>query len=483
MSSSLKQRTGFAIFWSFVDKGGQQLIQLIFSVVLARILLTSEIGTFALLAIFIAVANILQESGFSAALIRKKEPQKEDFSSVFYFNVGVSFIIYFILFFTAPLISWFYENPVLTDLSRVVFLSFLFNAFGIIQNVVLIRNMDFKTNTKITLISGTLAGVVAVVAALNGYGIWSLVLQLVMQTLLRNVFLWIFIKWRPKAGFSFKHLKSMIPYSSKLLATSVMNQICGNLYANIIGKFFNTHQAGVYSQANKLSIIPQSVISDGIRSAAFPALAKTEGDVAYTKRAYRKVVRILAFVSFPIAALIVVVAKPVILLVFTEKWADSIPILQILALGAAFYPLYSSVSTLLQVTGKTDLIFKMEGTRNILALSLIFITIKFGVIGLVLGISFVGAVAFFGGMIFGGRTIEYKVLEIIKDTMPFLLIAFISIFPFWFLESLGVENLFALLLIPILGIFAYLGILKLLGSVILDDSIAFFREQLSKLTK
>lgn len=483
MNNSLKQRTGFAIFWSFIDKGGQQLIQLVFAIVLARILLTSEIGTFALLAIFIAVANILQESGFSAALIRKKNPEKEDFSSVFYFNIGVSIVVYLLLFLVAPLIAQFYENPELTNLSRIVFLSFLFNAFGIVQNVMLIRKMDFKTNTRITLISGTLAGVLAIAAALSGWGIWSLAVQLVLQTLLRNVLLWFFVKWKPQSGFSSTHLKSMLPYSSKLLATSLMNQVCGNVYANIIGKFFNTHQAGIYSQANKLSIIPQSVISDGIRSAAFPALTKIENDLAYTKKAFRKVVRIIAFVSFPVAMLVVVVAKPAILLVFTEKWQDSIPILQILAIGTAFYPLYSSVSTLLQTIGKTNLIFKLEMGRNILGLSLIFITIGYGVAGLAIGISFVSIVAFFVGMTIAGRSIKYRVVEILKDTVSHLLIAAVAILPFGCLEYLGIRNLYALLLIPCLGLLVYLGLLKMLGSVILDDSIQFFKQQFNKFSK
>lgn len=484
MNKTLKQKTGFAIFWSFIDKGGQQAIQLIFGIVLARILFPSEIGLFALLAIFTSAANILQESGFSAALIRKDKPEEEDFSSVFYFNISISIFIYAILFLGAPLISWFYENPILTALSRVVFLSFVFNAFAIIQNVTLVIKMDFKTNTKITLTASSIAGIVAITSAYYGMGVWSLALQLVLQTFLRSVLLWLLVKWRPTTSFSSYHLKKMMPYSMKLLATSVMNQICSNLYTNIIGKHFNSSQAGVYSQANKFSIIPQSVISDGIRSAAFPALAKIKDDVIYTKKAFRKVMRITAFISFPIALIIIITAKPIILLLLTDKWQESIPILQILAVGAAFYPLYTLIATLLQTIGKTGLIFKLESFRNILALALILVTIKYGVHGLVAGMSLTSTTAFFVGIIIAGRHINYSLTEIIKDIAPYGLIAFISIAPFFFLPLLGLDNLLALLVIPsLVGTLIYLTILKVLGSVILHDSISFFKQQLSKLKK
>lgn len=481
MSNSLKKRTAQAIFWSFVDKGGQQLIQLVFGVVLARILLTSEIGIYAVLAIFTAIANILQESGFSSALIRKKQPSAQDYTSVFYFNISISILIYFILYLSAPTIARFYEQPILEPLSRVVFLSFVFNAFGLVQNVHLMRNMDFKTNTRITLIASSIAGIVAIILATNSYGVWSLVAQLVIQSALRSTLLWIFIKWRPQGAFSYKHIKAMTSYSIKLLATSLMNQVCGNIYNNIIGKVFSLHYTGVYSYANKYSSLPQTVISDAIRSAAFPALSKISDDIEYTKKAFRKMMRITAFIAFPVATLIIVVAKPMIILLITDKWSDSIPLLQILAIGGAFFPLYNLIFMLLQTLGKTGFIFKLEMIRNILALSLIYFTIQHGVMGLVAGISFVAIFSFLLGIIWAGKQIKYKFTEIVKDIIPYLLIATVSILPFLLLEKFGITNLFALILIPTIGgLMLYLAILKMAGAVILDESIAFAKQFINK---
>lgn len=481
MTESLKQRTGFAIFWSFIDKGGQQILQLAFGIVLARILLTSDFGTFALLAIFTAIANILQESGFSSALIRKKEPSKADLASVFYFNIGISFLVYLILFLSAPAIGWFYEKPILAPLARITFLSFIFNAFAIIQNVVLIRRMDFKTNTKITLISSIIAGSIAVLLAWQGYGVWALATQLTLQTFLRSLLLWLFVKWIPQSGFSFDRIKEMFPYSSRLLATSVMNQFCSNLYANIIGKYFSTHQAGVYSQANKFSIIPQSVISDGVRTAAFPALSKIKEDSEYMKKAYRKVVRITAFISFPVAFLVVVIAKPLILILITEKWADAISLLQILAIGGAFFPLLSLTTTLLQTIGRSGLILKLEMFRNILALATLIFTAQMGVTEIVIGISNVSFIAFIVSTLIAGKNIAYKISEAIRDIVPYILIAFVSYVPFAVMPILGIDNLWVLLITPcIFGSLIYLAILKLAGSVILSESISFLRGFINK---
>lgn len=263
-----------------------------------------------------------------------------------------------------------------------------------------------------------------------------------------------------------------------------MNQVVGNLYTNIIGKIFNDHQAGIYSYANKVSVIPQSVISDGIKSAAFPALTKTMGDIDYTKKAFRKIVRIVAFISFPIAVLTIVVAQPAILILFTNKWEESIVLLQILTVGIAFYPLYSLTATLLQTIGKTSLIFKLETFRNILALCLILFTIKYGVTGLVAGISIAHIMVFTVGMIATGKHIKYSFAEVLKDISPYLVVAIISIVPFYFIRLFEVNNLYALLLIPtIAGLSIYLGVLKIAGSVILDDSIGFLRQQLSNFKK
>lgn len=474
---SLKRKTGLALFWSFVDKGGQQVIQLVFVYILARLVSKDEFGAVAVLSIFTIIANMLQESGFSAALIRKKKVSQHEYSSVFYFNISISFAIYILFFFCAPLISWFFEKPILTDLSRFIFLAFVFNAFGIIQNVNLVKDMNFKANTRITLIAGCISGLIAVGMAYKGFGVWSLAAQQVLQSFLRSLFLWIFVKWRPLAKFTFIHIKDMSGFSLKLLLTNLMNQICANIIPILIGKKFSLEQVASYGQGSKLSNIPQSVISDGIKSVAFPLLSNIGHDEERGKKVFRKVVRITAFISFPMAMLLFVLAPSIVGIYLPPVWADAIPILQILSLGGAFYPLYSLISSLLQYKGRSGLLFRIELIRNTLTIIAILITVKFGVLGLVTGVSAVSAIAFFIGIYIAGKTISYSIKEVLMDICPYLLIAIFSILPFFFLDRIGIENIYLSLVIPLItGSCLYLFIVKLLGSVVIQDTLEFLKQ-------
>ncbi len=476
MNDSLKHKTSTSLFWNFIDKGGQQLIQLIFWFILLRMLEPSDFGLVALLAIFPIVANILQESGFTSALIRKKDADNTDYNSVFFFNTGTSIFLYIIFFFFAPAIATYYEVPALTDLSRVIFLTFIFNGFGLIQNAHLIKRMDFKTNTKITLIAGVISGCIAIFAAYSGYGVWSLVIQQVIHAFLRNLFLWIFIGWRPSATFSFDRLKTMIPYSFKLLATSIMNQVSAYIYPLIIGKYFSIAQVGYYSQAEKLNRLPQSIMSESIKGVAFPVMTKVDGSERI-KRIFRKIVRVTSFVCFPIAAFIIIAAKPVVVLLLTDTYLQSIPILQILAICGVVFPLSGLTSSLLQVTGQSGKIFKIEAIRNILTISAIFITIYFGILWMVTGMAISYTIAFFAAYYISGKTIGYSLGEVLKDISPYLFIAIITFTPLYFLHFYISNNFILLSIQLITGSGIYVLACKFLGSKVIEDCIDFIKSK------
>lgn len=476
MTESLKKKTGTALFWSFTDKGGQQVIQLIFGCILARLLSPDEFGLIAVLAIFTAVAAILQESGFSSALIRKKTVSQDEYSTVFYFNIFISIFIYFLFFLCAPLIGDFYDKPILTNLSRFIFLAFVFNAFGIIQNVNLVRNMDFQTNTRITLVSGILSGGVAIAMAFNGFGVWSLAAQLVMQSFIRTLLLWLFIKWVPIQKFTISHLSNMGKYSVKLLLSAILNQVCSNIYSIIIGKHFSLSQAGLYSQAYKLNVIPQSVISDGIKNVALPMFSKIGDDVHREKKAFRKIVRITSFITFPVALILMVMAKPIITILLSAKWIDAIPILQILAISGAIYPLYVLIGTFMQHRGKSGKLLYAELIRNILLLTSIFFTFHFGVLGLVTGISCVNIFSLFVCFMIAKKDIQCSLGSFVLDIIPYVIIACVAFIPTLLFEKV-IDNTFILLAAQLItGSSLYLFIVKISGSVIMKDSIEFFRQ-------
>lgn len=484
MTDSLKRKTGVALFWSFIDKGGQQIITLVFFYILVRLISKEDIGTVNLLAIFTIISGMLQESGYSSALIRKKEVHPEEYTSVFYFNIVISLSLYTILFFCAPVISWFYEKPVLTDLARFVFLAFVFNAFAIIQNVNLVREMNFKLNTRITLVAWCVSGLIAILMAYNGYGIWSMAAQQVLQSFIRSSLLWIFVKWRPSGKFVFLHIKKMSSYSINLLISGLFGQICNNISPLIIGKKFSIPQVASYSQGLKLTNIPQSVISDGMRSVAYPLLSKIGEDDERSKKAYRKVMRITSFISFPVAMLLIVTASPIVSIYLPPEWTDVIPILQVLAIGGAFLPHFGLISSLLQFKGESKLLLKIEACKNVLILVAIAIGVQFGIQGLVTGLSLVNVLAFFAGIYIAGKRISYSFMEILKDTMPYVFISVVSFAPFVLLYMTKLENVFLLLTIPaIVGSGVYLLIMKVFGSVIMQETIDFVKLSYNKTFK
>ncbi|WP_029905234.1 lipopolysaccharide biosynthesis protein [Prevotella sp. 10(H)] len=482
MADSLKKKTGLALFWSFIDKGGQQVISLLFFYILVRLISKEDIGTVNLLAIFTIISGLLQDSGFSSALVRKKEVHPDEYTSVFYINITISFILYFILFICAPFIGSFYDKPVLTDLSRFIFLGFVFNAFAVVQNVNLIREMNFKLNTRITLFAWCISGLIAIYMAYNGYGIWSMAAQQVIQSFLRCLLLWLFVRWRPNGHFSFQRIKEMSRYSINLLLSSLFGQICNNISPLIIGKKFSLSQVATYTQGLKLTNIPQSVISDGMKSVAYPLLSKIGEDKERGKRAYRKVIRITSFISFPVAAMLIVTANPIVSIYLTEEWTDVIPILQILAVGGSFLPFFGLISSLLQYEGRSGMLLKIEACKNILILVAIAIGIQFGIQGLVAGLSIVNVLSYFISMYIAGKNISYSFREILKDTAPYIVIAIASFSPFFLLYKAGIDNVFLRLAIPVLaGSGIYLLIMRMFGSVILRETIDFVKQSLRKL--
>ncbi|GAB6011033.1 lipopolysaccharide biosynthesis protein [Viscerimonas tarda] len=474
MSDSLKEKSRSALFWNFIDKGGQQAIQLGFVMLLARLLDVADFGLVALLAIFTVIANLLQESGFSAALIRDKNPTESDYSSVFYFNISVSLFIYAILYLFAPVIASFYDDPRLTNLSRLIFLSFVFNAFGIIQNVHLLRRMDFRSNAKITFVAGLISGAVAVWAAYSGYGVWSLAIQLVLQTFIRNLLLWLVIKWRPSLVFDAVKLKEMMPYSIKLLASSIFNQATAYIYPLIIGKCFSITQVGYYGQANKLNTIPQSIIADSLQGVTYPLLTKLDNEERL-RRIFRKIMRIASFICFPVALLTIIAARPIVELLLSEKYLGSAPILQLLAISGAIYPMYVLSGALLKALGKSGLLLKTELIRNILFILSILISFRFGILALITGFVTVYIIAFVITFYLSGKHISYQLKHVFKDILPYAAISVLIFAPLYLLGNIIHNNYLLLATQIIIGGGAYLLVIKLLGSKVMEDCLEFVK--------
>lgn len=477
MAKSLKEKTVSALIWSFIDKGGQQILQFVFLFILAIFLSKDEVGLIAVLAIFVAIANILQESGFSSALIRKKDADEADYSTIFYFNISISIACYLILFFAAPWIAKFYNNEsIFVDLSRFLFLAFVFNAFGIIQNVHLIKKMDFKTNARISLMASFVSGSVATTMAYLGYGVWSLAVQQVLQAFLRSSLLWLLVKWHPTTGFLMHRLKAMYGYSVKLLFNAIFGQISKNLTSMIMGKKFLFGDAGNYSYANKFGEIPQSVVATSLSSVIFPLLSNLEDDTEKRIKVFRKIVRVISFVCFPLAVFTFIAADSIVLALLQEKWAGVIPMLRIVAVGTSVLPLLYALTSLLQSVGKSGLLLTMEFTRNLITIVVLIVASQFGIEYMLWGVSIMALLTFVGEYYIVGRIVNYRIFDVLKDIFPYVFLACISFLPFYFLSTELIENHFVRLILQALpGTLIYFILSKALGSKVLDDFLTIAR--------
>lgn len=384
-TDNLKQKTFQALIWSFADKFGQQFIYLISGVILARLLSQADYGLLGMLAIFIPLSNVLLDSGFGSAIVKNKDANHDDFNAVFYFNMFVSVALYGILYVCAPLIARFFEEPELVLLSRVLFLTILFNAFSLIQNLLLTKELRFGQQAKANTISLLLSSAVAVGLAFKGYGVWALVWQTVLLSIFKTLLLWGMNPWRPTLGFKMQPLRDAFAFSSRMLVSGIINVIFNNIYSVIIGKAFNKVELGYYQQAYKYNEIPTTLITNTFRTVALPVFANVHSDHERLARVLRKTNQSIAFILFPVLFGLIVIAKPLLVGLIGEKWLPSVPIFQILLISG-FFSVFSYIfNELLVAKGKSRTYLRIEIARKVVLVLAIIATFHWGVKGLALG--------------------------------------------------------------------------------------------------
>ncbi len=420
---NLKDRTVKALGWSFVDKFGQQFIYLATGIVLARILSQADYGLVGMLAIFIALSNVLLDSGFGGALIKKQDATQADFNAVFYFNVFVSVVLYLVLFFSAPLIAEFFGEPQLVVLSRVLFLTILFNAFNFIQTIQLTKHLHFNRLAKINFAALFLSSAVAMILAICGMGVWALVSQTLLLALFKSLLLWMFNRWRPSWGFSMQPLREAFAFSSHMLASGLINVIFNNIYSVIIGKVYNKVELGYYQQANKYQDIPVSLISNTFRTVALPVFSNVNSDNERLGRVLQKTNKSIAFVLFPVLLGLFVIAEPLLVGMIGEKWLPSVSIFRILLLSGLFSVFAQVFNELLVAKGKSRTYLRVEIAKKSFLVLAILCTFQWGVHALAWGWV---AYSFFAMLLSGYyacRIISYRFRAFFISISPYLMLA------------------------------------------------------------
>lgn len=413
--SSLKNKTVKGVIWSSIDRFSAQGIQFLFSILIARLLVPEDYGVVAMLNIFLAVSQTFIDSGFSTALVRKVDRTETDFSTVFYFNIVVAVIFYFALFFSASAIANFYSTPLLESITKVVALNLIVGSLSGIHSAKLSIAIDFKSKAKISIVTTLLTGVVGLWMAYSGYGVWALVVQSVFSVFLRTALLWIIVKWRPQLVFSWRSFKELFSFGSKLLASSLLDTTYNNVYSLVIGKVFSPSTLGLYSRAAGLAEFPSSNITGVLQGVTFPVLSSIQNEEDRLADAYKRFIRISAFVVFPLMIGLAAVAEPFIQIVLTDKWAGTIPLLQIICFAMMWYPVHAINLNILQVKGRSDYFLKLEVIKKIQGVIILVVTLPLGIVAMCLGRVVSSLISLVWNTYYTKKLINYGFVNQMKD--------------------------------------------------------------------
>lgn len=473
--------------WSVSERISLQVMHMLISIILARLLDPSEFGLLGMLAIFTSIAQSVLDSGFGSALIQKKDATQTDSSSIFYFNLLIGIFLASIFFFSAPLIADFYQQPILKPITRVLSLNMIINAFSLVQLSILRKKMDFKNHFIVSMIAVLFSGIAGILAALNGLGVWSLVIQTLSHSLAQASALWILSKWRPIGQFSLESLKTMFSFGSRLLVAGIIETVFKNLYQTFIGKVYSPSDVGYYSRASTMESAASVATSMALGTVVFSAFSPYQDDDTTLRKVHSKTIKMSMFVLMPVMIGLIAIAEPLFLFLLTEKWADSIPYFQLLSVIGLLFPIVVQNYNLLRIKGRTDLHLRLEIFKYIITVIAIAITYKHGIIALIYGQIAVAVISHFVVSYFVGRLVDYTLIDQLKALYPQGVISLIMGGSIYFVgNSLNTDsNLLIFSTQIVLGVIIYFLLNKLIKSPELEEFLSiignFTKTLLSKL--
>ena len=424
MASDLKKKTLSGMIWSFVQRFGTMAISFVSNIVLARLLTPDDYGTIGMLMIFIAVANTFVDGGFGSALIQKKEPTQEDYSTIFWWNMFLSIVLYGLLYLGAPAVARFYNLPLLCDVLRVQGIVLIINALSIIQQNQLRKQLKFKRLATVTVISAILSAGTAIILAYIGWGVWALVAQQLMLSGFTAILLWILNKWYPSLVFSKESFKQLFGFGGFILASGLTNTLCSNLKGLLIGRFFSAATLGYYSQAFKLEQVISTSLSNVLDQVSYPVLAGLQKDPNAFKSTLKKLTLSVAFITTPIMLILVLIAEPTIVLLYSGKWLPSVYFLQVLCVAGIAACLQTISYHAVASMGQSKDLFKWTIIKRFVGIMVIVIgMIIWGINGLIWGAALDSWIILGANLYLVSKHIGYPLRQQLKEFMPILTIA------------------------------------------------------------
>lgn len=458
---SLKDKTVKGVGWSAIDNIAGHGVSFIVSVVLARIMTPEHYGLIGIIAIFTAVCQTLINAGFTTALIRKKDATEDDYNTVFIVNLGMSILLYAIIFFCAPFIADFFHNEELIPLTRVSSLSMIIGALAMVQQTRLTKRIDFKSQTKITLIASVSSGIVGIAMALLGFGVWALVAQTLTSQMIRTTLLWVVNKWIPSLRFSSNSFHELFGFGWKMMASGILDTIWKELYQVIVGRFYSPSTLGQYTRAKGFSQIFSINLTYIIQRVTYPVLSNIQDDKERMMQAYRKMIKITMFITTISMFFLGAISEPLLYCLIGPKWHEASVYLPLICLNGVLYPLHAINLNMLKVQGRSDLFLGLEIIKKVIALGPLFVGAIIGIIPMLYTSIVVGVISYFLNSYYSGRLLGYSSWMQIKDISPSFGLATILSILVYFIKYLPMSEWIILPLQIFIGVIAFLVLNKI----------------------
>lgn len=456
---SLGKKALSGALWNLFQRAGTALIEFLVTLILARYLSPGEFGLLAMMALFIAIANNVMDSGFTEALIRKSDVKSVDLDTVFYSNLVMGMVAYTILFFSAPIIAGFYQEEKLLNLIRVTGLVVLINASRMVHVAILSRKLNFKRQLQATIPAVIISGVVAVTLAQAGVGVWSLVVQMLVTAFVSSGIYWRLSIWRPGFRFRRSTLRELFGFGSRLFGANLNNIVFENIYVLVIARIFSATVAGHYFLADKIKNMLLQLLVGTMQTVMYPAFASIQNETEKLKSGFRQIVKVTTFILFPLLLFVAALAKPLFSFLLPEDWSSAAPYLQLLCFTGLLYPLHAINLNVLKVKGRSELILYLDIIKKLFMIFVLFVSYRFGVIGILIG-QFVGSViSYVPNSYYSSRLIGYSIKEQLADIYPSLLLsAAIAGAVFVLVELLPLTSELQLTILGLASVAAYLGL-------------------------
>lgn len=469
MTISVKKALVKGVVWNIFEKLVVKGIAFIIGVILARILGPSDYGLIGMLSIFIALSNVFIESGFAKALIQNKNRKDIDFSTAFVTNVSISIVIYLLLFFTAPHIAKFYNEPSLTLITRVLSLNFILGAFNIVHRAKLIAEVDFKSLAIINFGGTIIGGCLGVVLAYMDYGVWALIFQTLTSTFSMMLLFPIFSKWTPSLRFAKQSFQRLFNFGSKLLVTGLISTIVNNLTTILIGRYYKSEALGYYTRATQYSELAAYTINDVFNTTTFPILSSLQDDRERLIHIYRRILFYTALITFPLMTLFALLAEPLVVIMLTEKWLPCVTLLQILCFARMFTPISSINMNLLNAVGRSDLFMKLDLFKVPFVLLATIAAIPFGVEAIVWSNLITTFICFFVNAYLPGKLFDYGAFKQLKE-WRYMILAIIVMSVCVYLVRILIHNLWLQLILGLLvALISYIGCCLLFKQIDINE--------------